>query len=69
MWFESFWWNYDIQQSKEGIQEQNIPSFNDIENQVKEDYLRNQDKQWAKELALKQYNENRELKEKKKIQY
>jgi len=61
MWQESFWGNYDIQQTQEGIKEINISSFSDSESQIRNAYLRNQDKEWARKLAIKQVNENQSL--------
>lgn len=62
---EVFSQNYEDIDKKEGIQEQNIPSFNDVENNIKQNYELNSTKEGAENIALNQYKEQQQLKEQK----
>jgi len=65
MWFESYWWNNEVEQINEWNNEQIISSFNDAENNIQKSYEVNKYKDWADILALKQYTEYKKLKEQK----
>jgi len=56
-------WNHLEEQNKEI--NTNISSFNDSENNLKNSYEKNEKLEWAKDLALKQYTQQQELKEQK----
>ena len=56
-------WNHLEEQNKEI--DTNISSFNDVENNLKNIYEKNKKLEWAKNLALKQYIQQQELKEQK----
>jgi CRISPR/Cas system-associated endonuclease/helicase Cas3 len=62
---EVFSQNYEDIDNKEGIQEKNIPSFNDVENNIKQNYENNSTIEGAEDLALNQYKELQQLKEQK----
>jgi hypothetical protein len=62
---EVFSQNYEDIDNKEGIQKQNIPSFNDVENNIKQNYETNSTLKGADTIALKQYKEHQQLKEQK----
>jgi len=57
--------NYESINNNEGIKEQNIPSFSDVENNIKQNYENNSGREGSKELALRQLNEQQQLKEQK----
>jgi len=63
MWFESYWWNNEVEQTNEWNNEQIISSFNDVESNIKQNYELNKTWTWANELALKQYQELQSIKE------
>lgn len=63
MWLESFWWNHETQQFKEGIDYQQIPSFNDPESNIRDNYLKNKSREWSRDLAMQQLNENNRLRD------
>lgn len=55
--------SYENWKSKEGENKQQTSSFLSVENQIKQNYINNQNKPWSKELAVKQVNENKNLRE------
>lgn len=61
-WFSHI---YEYINNNEGIREQNIPSFSDIENNIRKNYENNSEKEGSKELALRQLKEQQKLKEQK----
>lgn len=61
-WFSH---NYEYINNNEGIREQNIPSFSDVENNIRKNYENNSEKEGSKELALRQLKEQQQLKEQK----
>jgi len=62
---EVFSHNYEDIGNQEGIQEQNISSFNDVENNIRQNYEINSKREGSEELALKQLREQQQLKEQK----
>jgi len=64
-WFSN---NYENNKTTSEEIKNNISSFDSSENLVKDNYLRNDNKEWAKELAIKQLNEGNNLKENLEIQ-
>ena len=57
--------NYESINHNEGIKEQNIPSFNDVKNNIKQNYENNLEEEGSNNLALKQLKEQQQLKEQK----
>ncbi len=55
--------SYENWKSKEGENKQQTSSFLSVENQIKQNYINNQNQPWSKELAVKQVNENKSLRE------
>ncbi len=62
---EGFSHNYESINNNEGIIKQNIPSFNDAENNIKQNYENNLEGEGSDDLALKQYKELQQLKKQK----
>jgi len=60
MWIESYWWNNESEQINERNNNWIISSFDD---KIRKSYEQNKNKDWASELALKQYRELQALKE------
>jgi hypothetical protein len=54
---------YEVEDHQEGIKEQTIPSFNDVENNIKQNYETNSTLKGADTIALKQYKEHQQLKQ------
>lgn len=59
-WFSP---RYENWANKEGLNHKTIPSFLTAENQVREQFIRYQDREWARNLAVRQVNENNNLRE------
>jgi len=63
MWIESYWWNNESEQINERNNDRVISSFDDTESNIIQSYEQNKNKDWASELALKQYRELLALRE------
>ena len=55
--------NYESNNSIEQSNENTITSFDNTEKIIKDNYLRNESNEWARELAINQVNESNNLRE------